>query len=1356
MTGRVDRSSSLLEALGELLKFRGGRPSAEDLADVLWIYQQAKPNPVAMSTPPTTATSDSAAGASASPEKPDKLSPAEQSPQERQATALPGHDRQSAKGPKVRLHVYGGAARTSSDNDTHIVRVSRPSLLRDPLLLSRALRPLRQLIRDSGPPSLDENGTAQASSDAGYLLPVWQPATRRRFGIDLVVDTGTTMAVWHQLAVELYTLLERQGAFRDVRCWAMNTDHATPRLMPFRRRRINTMPDLRPSSEWHRPLHDPTNCRILLILTDGVGPAWYGNELPALLKRAVTTRPTAALQVLPRRLWHRTGLPTASVEARVVDPANPSPSFRSDTGLLSIRRDARTVWLPVMEVHGSWLAPWAEQLAGRKPGWVRMLATPLSNSPRAAGRYASMEAPVTAAERVSQFQSGTTKEVYRLACHLAAVPLSLPVMRIVQQAIAPDTNQTDLAQLFLSGIITRRRDQVSEDPDEIIYDFMPGVRDELLAELTRNESLQLLEILAKISGRVAATFGGTLDFRALASLVTESSNDSIGKIDPRSIPFAEVAVAVLSGAGGQHRSIASLLERAVNAHLGDHSDAAEDASRPERRVWHPGEIYEGIVISVATEGAYLNLDSDEAFLPSSERSANNELQVGDSVEVEVLERRTDRGFPCVSERRALLTQAWRNLQKVKDDDEVIIARVREVVKGGLILDIQGLRGFLPASLIEVQRVHNLQPYINRVLEVKILEINKDRNSLVVSRRALLEANQEKAREAVLNSLQRGQVREGVVSSIVNFGVFVDLGGLDGLVHISELSWHHVDHPSEVVNVGEEVTVQVLDVDMDRGRVSLSIKATQEDPWQKFARTNQIGQIISGKVTKLVPFGAFVRVESGIEGLVHISELAENRLEVPEQAVQSDEEIFVKIIDIDLERRRIGLSVKKATESVRSLPAPEEWDPTEYGMPAQFDDQGNYIFPEGFDPEADEWKQGYERQREEWESQYAKAESLFRRHKVKVDATPQPREAMEVSPRVAASSLASDDALAALRARLLGLSEAESDAARTVVSADQAAAALRAKLARLNAESQQQVSNLVSTQALTELRTYLLSLSEAEPDAMEIVLGADQVSSELRRRLARLSAVSETSTGTPVSDEALATLRERLAQIREASATRAGSVDSDEALTSLRARLMGEIEDDSEEIRRRLASDDSLSALLGKLTKLREESETRASAFTSNQALAELRETLLRLREAESAATQAAMASDDALTALRARWKKLREESETHANPLASHQVLEKLRTTLLSLREAESAATQAAMVSDDALTVLQARLERLREESETRASALASNQALAELRETLLRLREAESAATQAAMAPGDALAELRKKLNEASPDVRE
>jgi small subunit ribosomal protein S1 len=281
-------------------------------------------------------------------------------------------------------------------------------------------------------------------------------------------------------------------------------------------------------------------------------------------------------------------------------------------------------------------------------------------------------------------------------------------------------------------------------------------------------------------------------------------------------------------------------------------------------------------------------------------------------------------------------------------------------------------------LVEMRRVRDLTPYIGKQVEARIIELDKNRNNVVLSRRAFLEQTQSESRTTFLNQLQKGQVRTGVVSSIVNFGAFVDLGGVDGLVHVSELSWKHIDHPGEVVEVGDEVTVEVLEVDFERERVSLSLKATQEDPWQAFARTHTINQVVPGVVTKLVPFGAFIRVHEGIEGLVHISELAERHVEIPEQVVAVDDELFVKIIDIDLERRRISLSLKQANEGTEV--EIEAFDPTQYGMAARYDAEGNFIYPEGFDPETQEWKPGHESQREEWERQYQEAQVRFLAHK----------------------------------------------------------------------------------------------------------------------------------------------------------------------------------------------------------------------------------------------------------------------------------------------------------------------------------------------------------------------------------------
>jgi small subunit ribosomal protein S1 len=312
----------------------------------------------------------------------------------------------------------------------------------------------------------------------------------------------------------------------------------------------------------------------------------------------------------------------------------------------------------------------------------------------------------------------------------------------------------------------------------------------------------------------------------------------------------------------------------------------------------------------------------EGVIPSKELSIRHDVdpgqvvKVGDHVEALVLQKEDKEGRLILSKKRAQYERAWGRIERVMTEGGTITGPVIEVVKGGLILDI-GLRGFLPASLVDLRRVRDLHPFVGQELEAKIIELDRNRNNVVLSRRAFLEESQSEGRKKFLESLKKGERRKGVVSSIVNFGAFVDLGGVDGLVHVSELSWKHVDHPSEVATVGEEVEVEVLDVDLERERVSLSLKATQEDPWKEFERKYQAGEIITGEVTKLVPFGAFVRVAAGIEGLVHISELSDSHVESPEQVLSVGDEVRVRVIDVDVSRRRISLSMRQVGGAMES-------------------------------------------------------------------------------------------------------------------------------------------------------------------------------------------------------------------------------------------------------------------------------------------------------------------------------------------------------------------------------------------------------------------------------------------------------
>ncbi len=348
--------------------------------------------------------------------------------------------------------------------------------------------------------------------------------------------------------------------------------------------------------------------------------------------------------------------------------------------------------------------------------------------------------------------------------------------------------------------------------------------------------------------------------------------------------------------------------------IADDFEAAIEATVLQFR---EGDIVKGVVVGVDAEGAMVDVGyKSEGLIPARELSIRNNIdprevvEVGEEVEAVVLDMEDDEGRMILSKKRAMYERAWGRIQGIADEGGTVEGTVIEVVKGGLIVDI-GLRGFLPASLVDLRRVRDLDPYIGETITAKVIELDRARNNVVLSRRAHLEEALAEERTEFMDNLHEGEIREGTVSSVVNFGAFVDLGGMDGLVHVSELSWQHVNHPSELVKVGDKVTVKVLEVDRDRERISLSIRQTAEDPWETFASAHEVGDVVEGTVTKTVPFGAFVSVAEGVEGLVHVSEIAMHRVESPELELSIGQKVRVKITEKEDERRRISLSIKQA-------------------------------------------------------------------------------------------------------------------------------------------------------------------------------------------------------------------------------------------------------------------------------------------------------------------------------------------------------------------------------------------------------------------------------------------------------------
>jgi small subunit ribosomal protein S1 len=329
-----------------------------------------------------------------------------------------------------------------------------------------------------------------------------------------------------------------------------------------------------------------------------------------------------------------------------------------------------------------------------------------------------------------------------------------------------------------------------------------------------------------------------------------------------------------------------------------------------------GDVVNGRVVRIDKDEVLVDIGyKSEGVIPSNELSIrksvepSDEVELGEEVDALVLTKEDAEGRLILSKKRARFEKAWRRIETAAESGEPVEGSVIEVVKGGLILDL-GVRGFLPASLVDIRRVHNLDEFMGQTLECKVIELNRSRNNVVLSRRAVLEEERKEVREQILDRLQPGQVVEGKISNIVDFGAFVDLDGIDGLIHISELSWSHVNHPSEVVAIGDDVRIKVLDIDRDRQRISLGLKQTQEDPWQRVVSTHRPGDVLEGSVTKVVAFGAFVEILPGVEGLVHISELADHHVESPSEVVEPGTSLNVKILEIDEERRRLSLSIKR--------------------------------------------------------------------------------------------------------------------------------------------------------------------------------------------------------------------------------------------------------------------------------------------------------------------------------------------------------------------------------------------------------------------------------------------------------------
>lgn len=332
----------------------------------------------------------------------------------------------------------------------------------------------------------------------------------------------------------------------------------------------------------------------------------------------------------------------------------------------------------------------------------------------------------------------------------------------------------------------------------------------------------------------------------------------------------------------------------------------------------PGDVVEGTIVQINDENVLVDVRyKSDGVIPLSElkltsgQKPQDVFTVGQEIPVYILSVDGRDGAVLASYRRALDEIAWDRLYKAKDDRETVEVPVVEEVKGGLVLDVYGLRGFMPASHVDRGFVSDLSQYVGQSVRARVIELDRNKNRIILSRKTVLEEEHELQKEETWAVLEEGEVREGVVKGITDFGAFVDLGGVDGLLHVSQMSWGRVDHPSDVVRVGDEIEVKVLRVDRDEDKISLGLKQLQPDPWESVDENYAAGQVVDGRVMRIAPFGSFVELEPGVEGLVHISELADYHVAEPSEVVSEGEDVLVKVLRVQPEERRISLSLKEA-------------------------------------------------------------------------------------------------------------------------------------------------------------------------------------------------------------------------------------------------------------------------------------------------------------------------------------------------------------------------------------------------------------------------------------------------------------
>ncbi len=373
----------------------------------------------------------------------------------------------------------------------------------------------------------------------------------------------------------------------------------------------------------------------------------------------------------------------------------------------------------------------------------------------------------------------------------------------------------------------------------------------------------------------------------------------------------------LGGENGMGEQVEAKKEKSIESYKPESGQGVLEAEGiGEIKTFRPGQTVEGTIVQIAADHLLVDIGyKSEGVVPLSEISLpagetiGSAFRTGQGLQFVVVGIDNQEGTLLLSQRRVREREAWRTLEKAHANQEVLEAPVLEVVKGGLLVDL-GVRAFMPASQIQRGYVADLNEYVGQKVRCRIIEFDRANRRAVVSQKAVLEEEAQAKREKIWGEIEEGQIRTGTVKSITDFGAFIDLGGLDGLLHVSEISWGRVGHPSDVLSVGETVTVKVLKLDREREKISLGLKQVQPDPWDTVEKKYQPEMTVSGRVMRIVPFGVFVELEPGVEGLIHISQLADRRVNDPREVVQEGETVKVRVLKVSGAEKRISLSMRE--------------------------------------------------------------------------------------------------------------------------------------------------------------------------------------------------------------------------------------------------------------------------------------------------------------------------------------------------------------------------------------------------------------------------------------------------------------